>query len=163
VLVSAATVAELRFGAIKAGWSELRCRALERDLAQLTVVQPDDELITVCAQLRADGEQAGLALGQKIHEATAGSPRRRFVSMSHSYPPTQCSATCRASSSSSPPPTPTPVPPPRSSDRRMMTEYGRNRPGAAGLRVRQVGSQCGSQRTWIRTDDDGHVGTPHAC
>jgi predicted nucleic acid-binding protein len=39
---------------------------LERDLAQLTVVQPDDELITVCAQLRADGEQAGLALGQKI-------------------------------------------------------------------------------------------------
>lgn len=38
-------------------------------MARLVVVQPDDELIVVCARLRADCEQLGHALGQKIHEA----------------------------------------------------------------------------------------------
>ncbi len=35
VVVSFVTVTELRYGALKAGWGDLRRRGLERDLAQL--------------------------------------------------------------------------------------------------------------------------------
>jgi predicted nucleic acid-binding protein len=69
IVVSFITVAELRYGALKARWGELRRRALERDLAQLVVVQPDDELVKVFAELRARCEFDGHALGSKIHEA----------------------------------------------------------------------------------------------
>jgi predicted nucleic acid-binding protein len=69
IVVSFATVTEMRYGAIKAGWGQLRRRALDRDLARLVVVQPDDEMMGRCAGLRAECEKAGLALGQKIHEA----------------------------------------------------------------------------------------------
>jgi len=63
------TVPELRYGALKAGWGELRRRGLERDLARLVVVQPDNALMHLCAQLRAKCEASGNGLGQKIHEA----------------------------------------------------------------------------------------------
>ena len=69
VVVSFVTVTEMRFGAIKAGWGEIRRRSLERVLAQLVVVQPDDDLMLTCAELRATCLAAGQALGQKIHEA----------------------------------------------------------------------------------------------
>lgn len=69
VLVSFVTVTEMRYGAIKAGWGELRTQSLERALARLVVVQPDDELIRVCASLRARAERGGHPLGQKVHEA----------------------------------------------------------------------------------------------
>ena len=69
VVVSFVTVTEMRFGAIKAGWGEIRRRGLERVLAQLVVVQPDDDLMLTCAELRATCLAAGQALGQKIHEA----------------------------------------------------------------------------------------------
>lgn len=45
VLVAFQTVMELRYGALRAQWSELRRARLERGLAELTVVQPDDQLI----------------------------------------------------------------------------------------------------------------------
>lgn len=67
-LVSFATVTEMRYGALKAGWGELRRRGLERDLARFTVVQPDDRLMQRCAELRAICERLGHPLGQKIHE-----------------------------------------------------------------------------------------------
>jgi tRNA(fMet)-specific endonuclease VapC len=69
VLVSFVTMTELRFGALRAGWGELRRRALERDLAKLVVVQPDDQLMRICAELRASCQRAGHGLGHKIHEA----------------------------------------------------------------------------------------------
>src|SRR3954447_11314080 len=69
VVVSFVTVTEMRFGAIKAGWGEIRRRSLERVLAQLVVVQPDDDLMLTCAELRATCLAAGQALGQKVHEA----------------------------------------------------------------------------------------------
>ena len=69
ITVAFVTVTELRYGALKAGWGEFRRRALERDLSRLTVVQPDDQLMTTCAALRAEREREGEALGQKIHEA----------------------------------------------------------------------------------------------
>lgn len=69
VVVSFVTVTEMRFGAIKAGWGEVRQRGLERVLARLVVVQPDDELMRTCAELRADCVTRGHALGDKVHEA----------------------------------------------------------------------------------------------
>ena len=69
IVVSFATVTEMRYGALKAGWGELRRRGLERDLARLVVVQPDDQLMRTCAQVRAECEREGHPLGQKIHEA----------------------------------------------------------------------------------------------
>lgn len=41
VLVSFVTIGEMRYGAIKPGWGELRTRGLERALSQVVVVQPD--------------------------------------------------------------------------------------------------------------------------
>ena len=67
VVVSFVTVTEMRFGAIKAGWGEIR--RLERVLGRLVVVQPDDDLMLTCAELRASCLAAGHALGQKVHEA----------------------------------------------------------------------------------------------
>jgi len=69
ILVSFVTITELRYGALRAGWGELRRRGLERDLAQLVVVQPDDQLMRTCAELRDSCERAGHGLGHKIHEA----------------------------------------------------------------------------------------------
>jgi hypothetical protein len=68
-LVSFVTVTELRYGALKVGWGELRRRGLERDLDRFTVVQPDDEMMQVCAALCVRCERDGHGLGQKIHEA----------------------------------------------------------------------------------------------
>lgn len=68
VLLAFQTVAEVRFGALRAGWGELRRRRLERRLAELTVVQPDDDMMTVCAQLRLDCQRVGHALSDKIHD-----------------------------------------------------------------------------------------------
>ena len=68
-VVSFVVVTELRYGALRAGWGELRRRALERDLGQFLIVQPDDGLMLLCAELRDQCERAGHALGQKIHEA----------------------------------------------------------------------------------------------
>ena len=67
-LLAFQTVMELRFGAIRAGWGELRRRRLERRIAELTVLQPDDEMIEICAQLRAECQRVGHALGEKVHD-----------------------------------------------------------------------------------------------
>ena len=69
VVVSFATVTEMRYGARKAHWGELRRRSLERTLSEFVVAQPVDELMTVCAELRYNCERRGVALGQKAHEA----------------------------------------------------------------------------------------------
>lgn len=69
IVVSFVTVTEARYGALKAGWGELRRRGLERDLSRLVVVQPDDQLMQACAELRARCEATGHGLGQKVHEA----------------------------------------------------------------------------------------------
>jgi len=68
VLLAFQTVAELRYGALRADWGELRRRRLERSVARLTVVQPDDEVLTAYAQLRADCRRVGHALGDKVHD-----------------------------------------------------------------------------------------------
>ena len=68
-VVSFVTVAELRYGAVRAGWGELRLRQLERSLADLDVIQTSALLIERCASFRAELSRVGHALAQKIHEA----------------------------------------------------------------------------------------------
>lgn len=68
VLLAFQTVMELRFGAMRAGWGELRYRRLDRQITELAVVQPDDEMITLCAQLRTSCQQIGHALADKVHD-----------------------------------------------------------------------------------------------
>jgi predicted nucleic acid-binding protein len=67
VLLAFQTVMELRFGARRARWGELRRRRLERRIAELTVVQPDDEMIVACAELRPRCHEIGHGLGDKVH------------------------------------------------------------------------------------------------
>ena len=68
-VVSFVTMTEVRYGALKAGWGDLRRRRLERDLARFVTIKPDDRMIDICAALRHRCEARGHALGQKIHEA----------------------------------------------------------------------------------------------
>lgn len=77
VVVSFATVTELRYGAVKAGWGELRQQGLERDLARVVVVQPDDRLMRVCAELRDACERAVWRSARRCTRQTGGSRRRR--------------------------------------------------------------------------------------
>ncbi|MDZ7733154.1 MAG: hypothetical protein U5R31_08565 [Acidimicrobiia bacterium] len=68
IVVSFATVTEIRYGALKAGWGELRRRGLERDLARFVVAQPDDRLMDARRGLRAScASEPGMAPGEKIH------------------------------------------------------------------------------------------------
>jgi predicted nucleic acid-binding protein len=46
----------------------LRRRRLERRLSSLVVVQPDDRMLTICAELRARCEQIGHGLGAQLHD-----------------------------------------------------------------------------------------------
>lgn len=68
VLLAFQTVMELRYGVLRAGWGQLRRRRLERRIAALTVVEPDDQMISTCATLRAECAQIGHALADKLHD-----------------------------------------------------------------------------------------------
>ena len=67
VILALQTVAEVRSGALLAGWGELRTRRLERSLSRSRVVLPDDDLATVYAKLRNDCHRIGHALAAKDH------------------------------------------------------------------------------------------------
>ena len=67
--VSFQTAAELRFGAVRAGWGTARRGRLETALAGAKLVWASAELIWVYANLRVACERAGHALGQRVHEA----------------------------------------------------------------------------------------------
>lgn len=69
LVISFVTVAELRFGALKANWGETRQAALEARLSSMTVVPSDSDLATVNAELRVACERMGHGLGAKIHDA----------------------------------------------------------------------------------------------
>lgn len=87
VLLAFQTVMELRYGALRAGWGDLRRRRLERGIAELTVIQADDQLATVCAELRHCCRQLGHALGDKVHDGdrwvAAAALRLRLPLASH--------------------------------------------------------------------------------
>lgn len=66
--VSFQTAAELRYGALRRGWGEVRLR-LDAKIARTEVVHSGPELVQVYARLRADCEALGHALGQREHNA----------------------------------------------------------------------------------------------
>jgi predicted nucleic acid-binding protein len=67
--ISFQTVAELRYGAIRRGWGQRRMLKLETKVQRVEIVHSGPELVAIYAQLRADCEAAGHALGQKPHTA----------------------------------------------------------------------------------------------
>jgi predicted nucleic acid-binding protein len=68
-VVSFISVTELRCGALRAGWGDLRLGRLARSLSDLDVVQTEAKLINRCAALRAWADGAGHPFAQKVHEA----------------------------------------------------------------------------------------------
>lgn len=61
------SVAELHYGALKAGWGRARFDRLEEDLALVTVLPSNDELLRVCGRLRAEAHRLGHPLAQDVH------------------------------------------------------------------------------------------------
>jgi predicted nucleic acid-binding protein len=68
IVLSVQTVAEVRFGALDAGWGEQRRRQLEERIAKVTMAAITDHVISVYARLKQQLKAAGHGLGQKIHD-----------------------------------------------------------------------------------------------
>jgi tRNA(fMet)-specific endonuclease VapC len=69
VLLSFATVTELRFGALKGGMGPKRVAEIEDWIRKVAVVLPDNDLVNVCARLRYDCQKQGHGLKDKIHDS----------------------------------------------------------------------------------------------
>src|SRR5205823_9739902 len=69
VFLSFQTVAELRFGALLAGWGTTRLRRLDAKIAETQIVWPGPVLVEAYAKLRVDCVRAGHALADKAHDA----------------------------------------------------------------------------------------------
>lgn len=67
VFLAAVTVAELRYGALVAGWSDERRYRLEQSIAATTVVPVSDTLLTTAAELRFACRRDGQALHEPVH------------------------------------------------------------------------------------------------
>ena len=62
LILSFMTIAELRMGAISAGWGNRRRLLLEQFIQRFELVYRDNDLCTVWARIRADARAAGRAL-----------------------------------------------------------------------------------------------------
>lgn len=69
VAMSFATAAELRYGALRAGWGEKRRLRLAYELGRAAVAWPGPQLVEVYAELRSWCMSAGHGLGHREHEA----------------------------------------------------------------------------------------------
>jgi tRNA(fMet)-specific endonuclease VapC len=67
VFLAAVTVAELRYGALVAGWGEQRRHRLEQSISAITVVPVSDALLTRMAELRYRCRLEGHALHEPHH------------------------------------------------------------------------------------------------
>jgi len=67
IFLAAVTVAELRYGALVAGWGDQRRQRLEQSIAATTVVPVSDALLTAVAELRHACRQIGHALHEPVH------------------------------------------------------------------------------------------------
>lgn len=65
--LAAVTVSELRYGALVAGWGDLRRLRLEESIDAATVVPVTDNLLTSAAQLRHACRQVGHPLHEPAH------------------------------------------------------------------------------------------------
>src|SRR6266852_761761 len=62
LILSFMSIAELRMGAISAGWGDRRRLLLERFMQGFELFYADNDLCTVWAKIRADSRAAGRAL-----------------------------------------------------------------------------------------------------
>jgi predicted nucleic acid-binding protein len=69
VAVTPQTVAEARYGALKAGWGQRRLQELARAIGRVTMLPVDVELIEIVATLRNACRLIGHALHQRGHAA----------------------------------------------------------------------------------------------
>ena len=67
IFLAAVTVAELRYGALVAGWGEARRQRLEETVQSCTVVPVSDSLLTAVAELRYSCRRAGHPLHEGTH------------------------------------------------------------------------------------------------
>ena len=67
VAIAFQTVAEVRYGAITAGWGEKRLETVERLIRRASTLPPDDETAWTVARLRTKCRAAGHPLHQKAH------------------------------------------------------------------------------------------------
>lgn len=77
VVVSFITVAELRFGAMLAGWGPSRLQRLDFELGRADVVWPGPSLAGTYAMLRSWCVKAGHGLGRRSTKPIGGWPRPR--------------------------------------------------------------------------------------
>ena len=66
LVLSFMTIAELRMGAISAGWGDRRRLLLEQFIQGFEVVYADNNLCTIWARIRADARAAGRALSPRM-------------------------------------------------------------------------------------------------
>lgn len=69
VFISFQTVAELRYGARRRGWGELRLRQLDARIGEAEIVYPGPNLIETHVNLRVACAEAGHALADRVHDA----------------------------------------------------------------------------------------------
>lgn len=69
VAVSPQTIAEARYGALKAGWGPRRLSELAQITGRVGVLPVDNETIEAVAQLRNQCRLIGHALHQRLHNA----------------------------------------------------------------------------------------------
>ena len=65
--LAAQTVAELRYGALLAGWGSARADRLEQAIQTTNVIQVSDALLTAVARFRFDCRAAGHPLANPVH------------------------------------------------------------------------------------------------
>lgn len=70
LVLSFATVAELRYGALKGEWSPSRRQIMEDWFSDtVTIVMPDNDLVNICASLRDTCRKNAHPLSDKIHDS----------------------------------------------------------------------------------------------
>lgn len=78
MVVSFQTVAELRYGALKANWGQGRFARMEDRIRQALIVPPHDTLAHTWASLRTECRKIGHPSTTSTTRQTSGSRRRRI-------------------------------------------------------------------------------------
>jgi tRNA(fMet)-specific endonuclease VapC len=81
--LSFATVAELHFGAIAAGWGQSRCRHLEHAILLTQVLPVDSEIARRWAEVKAARQRLGRPIGSEDCWIAATALRHRIPLLTH--------------------------------------------------------------------------------
>ena len=67
IFLAAATVTELRYGALVAGWGDARRTRLEEAIEATTVIPVSDQLLTTVAEVWFESREIGHPLADRVH------------------------------------------------------------------------------------------------